>query len=273
MKLLFSDLDGTLLNNASRISKNTGAFLDDFLKAGNRLILSSGRPLYSILEVMEDTGLSWPGIFLICNNGTLIYDCDNKTPVLERRMPLSYVAYLQQKAKEHDIHIHTYTDDSVVCTAEDPEMRFYRRRIHLPLLLAGDYASFLSKGPYKMLAIHLTDHEKLVRFRDDIADWAKGKIQTVFSNEMYLELFDKDAGKGSAVTFVCNYFNVPLSDAYAAGDADNDISMLEAAGTGIAMANASENVKRHAAVTTTLDNDNDGLILTLQQLLTAEETK
>lgn len=90
---------------------------------------------------------------------------------------------------------------------------------------------------------------------------------------MYLELFDKDAGKGSAVTFVCNYFNVPLSDAYAAGDADNDISMLEAAGIGIAMANASENVKRHAAVTTTLDNDNDGLILTLQQLFAAEEAR
>ena len=51
MKLLFTDLDGTLLNNDSQVSPGTKAFLDDFLQAGNKLILSSGRPLLSILEV------------------------------------------------------------------------------------------------------------------------------------------------------------------------------------------------------------------------------
>ncbi len=267
MKLLFTDLDGTLLNNESRVSDGTMAFLEDFFAAGNKLILSSGRPLDSILEVMADAGLDYSGIFLICYNGTLVYDCDNRKPVLEKRLPLAHVAYLQRKAEEHGLHIQTYTDDSVVCTSEDPEIRFYRRKIHLPLLLAKDYASFLEKGPCKMLVIHLTEHERLVRFRDDIAAWADGKIQAVFSNDQYLELFHKDGGKGNAVKFVCDYFNVPLSDTYAAGDADNDISMLEAAGTGIAMLNSSEKVKKHADVITELDNDNDGLALMMQKLL------
>ena len=53
MKLLFTDLDGTLLNNASQVSPATRAFLDDFLAAGNKLILSSGRPTDSVLEVKE----------------------------------------------------------------------------------------------------------------------------------------------------------------------------------------------------------------------------
>jgi hypothetical protein len=60
---------------------------------------------------------------------------------------------------------------------------------------------------------------------------------------------------------------VALSDAYAAGDAGNDISMLEAAGTGIAMANASENVKKAADVITDLDNDHDGLADMMEKLL------
>ena len=51
MKLLFTDLDGTLLNNNSLVSPGTRAFLDEFLAAGNRLILSSGRPTDSVLEV------------------------------------------------------------------------------------------------------------------------------------------------------------------------------------------------------------------------------
>ena len=76
MKLLFTDLDGTLLNNDSQVSPDTRTFLHDFLQAGNKLILSSGRPLLSILEVKENAGLTQPGIFLTCSNGTQIYDCD-----------------------------------------------------------------------------------------------------------------------------------------------------------------------------------------------------
>ena len=118
-----------------------------------------------------------------------------------------------------------------------------------------------------MLAISLHDFEKLEAFRKGISGWAQGKIQTIYSSSIYLELFRHDAGKGSAVRFVCDYFGVPLSDAYAAGDADNDISMLEAAGTGIAMLNASEKVKRAADVVTELDHDKDGLAECMRKLL------
>lgn len=264
MKILFTDLDGTLLNNNSRISEKTKRFLDEFIRAGNKLVLSSGRPLFSVLEVMENAHLTYPGIIVIANNGTLIYDCDSQTPLLEKRLPLSYVAYLQAQAKAHGLHIQTYTDDAVVCTTEDAEIRYYRRRIHLPLLLAEDYAAFLPKEPFKMLAIHLDDHSRLTAFCDSIADWAAGKIQYIFSNEQYLELFDKDAGKGNAIRFVCSHFQIPLADSYAAGDAQNDISMLEAAGCGIAMANADPAVKKAADVITSKDNDNDGLAEFLQ---------
>ena len=118
-----------------------------------------------------------------------------------------------------------------------------------------------------MLAISLEDTRKLEAFRQSITSWAENKVRTIYSNHMYLELFDWDAGKGNAVRFLCDYFHVPLSDAYAAGDADNDISMLTAAGTGIAMQNASDNVKQKADVITSLDNDHDGLAKTMRSLL------
>lgn len=259
MKILFTDLDGTLLNNESMVSEKTKQFLDEFIRSGNKLVLSSGRPLPSILEVKERAHLDYPGILIIASNGTLIYDCDSRTPLLEKRLPLSHVAYLQAQAKAQNLHIQTYTDDSIVCAKEDEEINFYRRRIHLPLLLAEDYAAILPKEPLKMLAIHLKDHSRLTDFCDSIADWAADKIQYIFSNDYYLELFAKDAGKGNAVRFVCDHFHVPLTDSYAAGDADNDISMLEAAGCGIAMQNAAPNVKKAADVITPKDNDNDGL--------------
>lgn len=267
MKILFTDLDGTLLNNQSMVSEKTKSFLDEFIHAGNKLVLSSGRPLNSILEVKELAGLDYPGILIIAYNGALIFDCDSQSAILEKRLPLSYVSYLQAQAKAQNLHIQTYTDDAVVNTAEDDEIRFYRRRIHLPLIIADDYASFLEKEPLKMLAIHLSDHSRLTAFCDSISDWAYNKVQYIFSNDYYLEIFNKDAGKGNAVRYVCDYFNVQTSDTYAAGDAENDISMLEAAGCGIAMLNAAPEVKEAADAITLLDNDNDGLAVYLETIL------
>lgn len=267
MKLLFTDLDGTLLNNDSQVSPDTKAFLDDFLRAGNKLILSSGRPLLSVLEVKEKAGLTQPGIFLTCSNGTQIYDCDRACSIWEKRLSLSYVPYLQAQADKYALHIQTYRRDAVVSPSEDAEIAYYRRKIHLPLIVSPNLREALTEGPFKMLAISLDSFEKLEAFRKSISDWAQNKVRTVYSNHMYLELFDWDAGKGNAVRFLCDYFHVPLSDAYAAGDADNDISMLTAAGTGIAMLNASENVKQKADVITGLDNDHDGLADTMRSLL------
>ena len=259
MKILFTDLDGTLLNNESKVSAGTKAFLNDFLAEGNKLVFSSGRPLDSILEVKEQSGLNAPGILIIADNGALIYDCDRRKKILELTLPLSYVAYLQKEADLLGLHIHTYTQDSVVCSREDEALRFYRSRVHLPFIQADDYAAFLTEEPYKMLAIDLHDRTKLLTFCDRIADWAQGKVQYLFSNDWYLELFHPAAGKGNAVRFLCDHFHVPLSDTYAAGDADNDISMIQAAGCGIAMANAAPEVKEAADIVTRLDNDKDGL--------------
>ena len=267
MKILFTDLDGTLLNNESKISAGTKAFLNEFLSAGNKLVLSSGRPLNSILEVKEAEDLDAPGILVIASNGALIYDCDLQESILERPLPLSYVSHLQQEADDMGLHIQTYTRDSIMCRTEDEEIRYYRSKIHLPLILADDFAAALTDEPYKMLVLDLYNHDNLVGFCDRITDWAKGKVQYIFSNDKYLELFVKEAGKGNAVTYICEHFGIPLSDSYAAGDADNDISMIQAAGCGIAMANAAPNVKEAADIVTRLDNNKDGLAECMRKLL------
>lgn len=267
MKLLFTDLDGTLLNHESKVSPKTKAFLDEFLAAGNKLILSSGRSMHSILEVKNEAGLTQKGIFLSCCNGTLVYDCDNARPILEKRMPRAYVPYLQAQAQKYDLHIQTYEKDYIISPTDDEELRYYCIRIHQPLIISPVLADALTEDPYKMLAISLNDFDKLEAFRQSISDWAENKIQTIYSSDSYLELFNHTAGKGSAVRFVCDYFGVPLQDAYAAGDAENDISMIQAAGTGIAMANASESVKQYADVITDLDHDHDGLADMMQKLL------
>lgn len=271
MKLLFTDLDDTLLNNNSQVSPETRAFLDEFLDAGNRLVLSSGRPLLSVLEVKELAGLNQSGIFLSCSNGSLVYDCDSQRTIMKKGLSLPYVSYLQKQAEALSLHIQTYRENNknaaVISPADDEEIRFYRRRVHLPLIVSKNLCDALTEEPCKMLAISLHNFEKLETFRKNIADWAENKIRTIYSNDRYLELFDWNAGKGSSLLFLCDYLGIPVSDTYAAGDADNDISMLETAGCGIAMKNATDKVKAHADVVTDLDNEQNGLADMMRKLL------
>ena len=158
-------------------------------------------------------------------------------------------------------------DDAVVSPADDEEVRFYRRKVHLPLVVSENLCDALTEEPCKMLAISLHNSGKLETFRRNIADWAEGKVRMIYSSDKYLELFDWNAGKGSSLLFLCDYLGIPVSDSYAAGDADNDISMLDAAGCGIAMQNATDKVKAHADVVTDLDNDQNGLADMMRKLL------
>ncbi len=87
----------------------------------------------------------------------------------------------------------------------------------------------------------------------------EGKLTTVYSASQYLEFVDYRSGKGSAVKYVCDLYHVPASEAYAAGDANNDVSMLSAVGNSIAMINGSTEVKSIASIVTERDNDHDGL--------------
>lgn len=272
MKLLFTDLDDTLLNNQSRVSPGTKAFLDAFLAAGNRLVLSSGRPLASVIEVKEAAGLHQSGIFLSGSNGTRIYDCDKQCTILQKGLPLSWVSYLQTQAQALSLHIQTYKEkdgeqDAIISPADDEEIRFYRQKIHLPMIRAKHLADALDNAPCKMLAISLHNFDKLESFRTRIADWAENKVRTIYSSDKYLEIYPWDAGKGSSLLFLSDYLGVPISDTYAAGDAENDISMLDAAGCGIAMKNATDTVKAHADIVTDLDNDRDGLADILKKLV------
>lgn len=258
--LLFTDMDGTLLNNASEISPPMREALRRMSGHGHHLILSSGRPLPSILEVCRLQRLDFPHMLIISNNGALVYDCDRQIPILEHRMELEDIRYIVEEAEKRHLHIHAYTDSEIVCHHWNEELRYYTRRIHLPLKCVDDIPGSLEKGSYKLQCIHLTDRKALEDFRDHIAPYCGDRIQMIFSNDQYLEILSARAGKGSALRFVQEYLHVPHSHTYAAGDAENDISMLRAAHTGIAMANAAPCVKEAADMVTALDNEHDGLL-------------
>lgn len=258
-KILFTDLDGTLLNNRSQIDEEMKTALREMTGKGHYLVLSSGRPLDSILEVKEIAGINFSNVYIIAANGAIIYNCDTDKIIHEVRVSYEDVIGVWSFAKTNQAHIQTYTEDSIITACEDEEINFYRQRIHLPLILSDMPWKIMEKPPHKLLFIDLHNHARMEDIQKRLEQAYGDRLQTVFSNPYYLEVFAKDAGKGNSLRYLCNYLNLPIANSYAAGDAENDLSMLQAAGTSVVMCNGTDELKKHADIITSRSNDESGL--------------
>lgn len=258
-KIFFTDLDGTLLTKEKQITPATMAALEAWTAAGNKFVVCTGRAMDSAKDVKNTLGLNFPGTYLIGYNGGEIYDCENDKIVSRITLTMEQVALVIKVAKEHGIHCHTYTDHNIISSADDEELHYYQRAIHTPAIICEDIISALDKPPCKFVAIELYDKEKIENFRKSLQPLVEGQLNLLYSNERYLEIFPACSGKGVGVQRLCEYLNIPVSNALAAGDESNDISMIETAGIGIAMQNATDAVKAIADVITEADNDHDGL--------------
>lgn len=257
--IFFFDLDGTLLTDDKTISAATRTALLEYVLDGNHVAVCTGRGLDNVIDVSGKLGLDFPGTYLICFNGGIIYECDTKKVISRIGIPLKYIPGLFELASEHSIHCHTYASDHMITPDEGEEMKYYNRIIQRPLVVTQDIAGNLTEDPCKVIAIELHDADKLECFKQAVDEKYGDVFTTCYSNPYYLEIYMKESGKGSAVKRLAEYLDVPISNTYAAGDEMNDISMIEAAGCGIAMINASDEVKAHADVITKTDNNRDGL--------------
>lgn len=266
-RIIFSDMDGTLLNDEKKLSPEIYHKILDFTAQGGRFVLSSGRPLASILETKEKLGLHLSGTYIIAYNGALIYDCQQEKSIWEHRVPYDYVTKVLEVAKACGVHGQTYNDNTIISPKDDEELAYYRRHIHMPALITEDVVSALEKEPFKLILIHLKQDGKLEEFRKALAPWAEGRMHTFYSSPIYLECCMLEASKGNAVRFLCEYLNIDLKDSIAAGDAANDIPMLKAAGCGVCMCNGTDDTKAAADYITKSDNNHNGFLEIFTEIL------
>jgi Cof subfamily protein (haloacid dehalogenase superfamily) len=259
-RIIFADMDGTLLDDEKKLSAQIFSKIMDFTSQGGHFVLSSGRPLASILETADRLSLNLPGTYIIAYNGALIYDCEQQCSIWEQRIPYDYVAKVMEVAKECGVHAQTYNDDTILSPADDDELAQYLQHIHMPVLITEDIVSALEQEPFKLILIHLKQDGKLELFRNALAPWAEGKMHTFYSSPIYLECCMLKASKGNAVEFLCSHLGLDIRDSLAAGDAANDISMLQTAGIGICMCNGTEDTKAASDYITKADNNHEGFL-------------
>ena len=259
-KYVFSDMDGTLFDEKCVFSETLKDSIRAMVKRGNHLIPTTGRPYKGTINAFIENDMVLPGMKVICSNGALIYDCDSDKPLLEFKITSDDMRAVIKKADELGIYIHSYDDDNIVLREETEETKFYTRKVHMPLKFVDDIADELKDGALKLMCIDLNNKPKLEAFRQWIGENMGERLQGIFSNDRYMEVLSVKAGKGNGIKAFCKLNHIPIGRTYACGDQENDIDMIQAAGCGVAVANATAEAKAAADIITKDDASHDALI-------------
>ena len=268
-KILFTDLDGTLLGSDKLVSEGNRAAIQRLLDAGHYLVVATGRPVKSGFKVVKSLGLTMPGCYMIAYNGGAILDCAKEELCMAHSVPLEDAKYLFDEARKYGIYIQTYGKDDTIFAEQDcEELQSYLKgnRHALDYKVCDNVCEVIGCNPAKVLLV-CNDREKLEKFQRDHEEWAKEHCDTTFSTREFLEYLPKNVNKGMGVTCLCEMLGIPLEYAYAAGDEENDISMIKAAGVGIAMQNAIDEVKMVADYITEHDHNHDGIAEVIDRLI------
>ena len=267
-KVLFLDMDATTLDDEKRISEENRSALRRAYEAGHEIVIATGRTQASAGALRQKYSLEQIGCrYMIVFNGAAILDCETGKLLYSRTIPMDYVRELVDAARREHIYLHTYIEDKVLTETEDENLEFYLKRTGMSAKLVPDLKQALMFPPYKMLAVDIRSWDRLQAFKEGRGSWAEGKVDMYYSCREYLEIVSEGVNKGAALLRFCELMDIPVSQTIAAGDECNDISMIRAAGTGCAVANALEEVKEAADYVTERDNNHSAIAEIVERFL------
>ena len=267
-------MDGTLLDDNKDISAEDMSAIRKMIAAGHKFVMTTGRPLTSVKKLASRYGFLEAGFYLVSFNGGLIYDCESQEAILTRYIPVEEVKAIMDAAHACGMHAHTYSGDLVVSEYETEQLKTYCHLMQMDYVVVKDireyYGQFINvvvKPPIKVNIITPFDHSSLESFRAEMRKTTAGKLFDVFSKPEMLEFSHMKSNKGDAVRFMADFYKVPMADTIAVGDEENDCPMIEAAGVGVAMANASPVVRNVADYVTERDNNHSGIAEVIEKFV------
>ena len=270
IRLIAFDLDGTLLRSDKSISPRTMQTLLAARDRGVLLVPATGRLLRSLPEPLLDSRLTRYRILI---NGAQVYDSVLDHTMLREDLTPALAMRMLHFLKDHNVVRGVYIDGLGHMSREDyaaldtiagvPASAALMRRTYRP---EDDLEALTSASAsvQKVLAFFHNPDEKHAVIREIISRFPGYAVSSSLGNN--IEINAKNATKGNALRFLCKAVGLSPAQCMAFGDGTNDYSMLRAAGLGVAMGNASEEVQSCAdAVTET--NDNDGVARMIERVL------
>ena len=262
------DLDGTLTNSEKIITLRTFDALMKAQREGVRLVLASGRPTFGIAALANQLQLADYGGYVLSYNGGRIIDWCKKTVIFSQVVDQKLVPILYDFAEKAQLPIVTYLPDAILASQNEGEYLAEEARINgMPVVVAQNFveeAMQIAGGSTKFLIPG--EPELLIQLESEMKAALSEQMEVFRSAPFFLELPPKGIDKAQSLQRLLTHLGLERESLMAFGDGFNDLSMIQFAGQGVAMANAVEEVKSIADFVTT-SNEEDGIAHALEQLL------
>ena len=262
------DLDGTLTNSEKNITPRTFDALMKAQREGVRLVLASGRPTFGIAALANQLQLADYGGCVLSYNGGRIIDWCEKTVIFSQVVDQKLVPILYDFAEKAQLPIVTYLPDAILASKNEGEYLAEEARINgMPVVVAQNFveeAMQIAGGSTKFLIPG--EPELLIQLESEMKAALSEQMEVFRSAPFFLELPPKGIDKAQSLQRLLTHLGLERESLMAFGDGFNDLSMIQFAGQGVAMANAVEEVKSIADFVTT-SNEEDGIAHALEQLL------
>ncbi len=264
IKLIASDMDDTLLNKECRISERNARAIKAAIAAGKIFLIATGRMYASVRPFAEKLGLDVP---LVTYNGALVKGSRSGKVFYEHKMKLETAREVLAYCKKMGYYLQFYTGDSIYIKEENEYSRMYSKISGIPTTAIGDNVFVTDEAPYKILV--MSKAGEFAEMWENFAQVFQGKLDVTSSKDNFLELMEPGVNKWEAVKSVAASYGITPQEIMCIGDSNNDIKMIANAGIGVAVANAKDNVRAHAKIVTA-SNDNDGVALVIESILTEQ---
>lgn len=256
-KIIALDIDGTLINSNFEITDNTKNALLKAQDQGHILVIASGRDVAGVREYADILNFDKKGGLLSNYNGCRVTNYKTGHILFDHRLSVDDLNELIFFLRDYDLEIFTFKDNKVYTDSEDSwSLKDTQKRLKIGSIID----KYMKKGvDFETNSLSIGQRkDKIDKIYPVVKNKFEDKFTVVRTAPTYIEIMPKGISKGSSLVEIADYYKLSHDDIICFGDEENDHSMFEVAGTGVAMANASDRIKKLSDYVTK-SNDEDGI--------------
>ena len=265
IKLLVLDIDGTLTNSKKEISEETQRAIKMIQERGHKVMLASGRPTTGMVRFEKELELEKYGGYLLSFNGGKIINCRTGVIVFQKMFPSVLIPQIYRFAKDNNCGLITYLGDKIISANKPDKYIELEARINgMEVVEVHDFLDFVDFEVNKLLMTAPPGPAE--KYTEFLSEKYGDRISVYRSEPFFIEWMPKGIDKASSIDRMLSSVGLTRENTICCGDGYNDLTMIEYAGVGVAMANAQPKVKEKADYITA-SNDEDGIVQVIDEFI------
>lgn len=257
-KIIFCDLDGTLLDDNKEIPSVNMEYINKAMSKNCKFVICSGRSNMSIDYFNKIFGFNKAKNYAIAFNGAYVYRTDTNEKLIEHLVPGDLALKAIKLCRNFNVDIMAYRDELLWYDTPTERINMYAKRNMVNTNIVSNIEEIAEKPVSKVIIIG--DNEELKKVEAEVFNQKMDKLMTAFFSAANLYEFNPlGIDKGRGIEELSKILNINMEDTIAIGDNYNDLSMIISAGIGVCCINGENGVKKYADYITKNSN-NEGAV-------------